>query len=191
MPGYRSPVAMAVALALPAAITFTDVYAQAVAHTTDDRDQVVITGTRVQNRSVLETAVPVDVLTSDVFQNRGVPEISQALSDSLPSYNFPRPGLSDATDTVRPATLRGLSPDETLVLVNGKRRQLMSSCMPRRSLTWRAGAPSPTTCKRPLARRICWIRIPTPIRRRSTRLGRLHFPTTRRSDAPGDSYTAA
>ena len=123
MPGYRSPVAMAVALALPATFTLNDVYAQTVADTTDDRDQVVITGTRVQNRSALETAVPVDVLTSDVFQNRGVPEISQALSDSLPSYNFPRPGLSDATDTVRPATLRGLSPDETLVLVNGKRRQ--------------------------------------------------------------------
>jgi iron complex outermembrane recepter protein len=87
---------------------------------------VVITGTRVPNRSALDTAVPVDVLTSDVFENRGVPEISQALSDSLPSYNFPRPGLSDATDTVRPATLRGLSPDETLVLVNGKRRQSAS-----------------------------------------------------------------
>jgi iron complex outermembrane receptor protein len=114
---------MAVALALPATFTLNDVYAQTVADTTDDRNQVVITGTRVQNRSALETAVPVDVLTSDVFQNRGVPEISQALSDSLPSYNFPRPGLSDATDTVRPATLRGLSPDETLVLVNGKRRQ--------------------------------------------------------------------
>jgi iron complex outermembrane recepter protein len=87
---------------------------------------VVITGTRVPNRSALDTAVPVDVLTSDVFENRGVPEISQALSDSLPSYNFPRLGLSDATDTVRPATLRGLSPDETLVLVNGKRRQSAS-----------------------------------------------------------------
>lgn len=123
MSGDRLPVAMAVALALPAALVFRDVYAQTVADTTDDRNQVVITGTRVQNRSALETAVPVDVLTSEVFQNRGVPEISQALSDSLPSYNFPRPGLSDATDTVRPATLRGLSPDETLVLVNGKRRQ--------------------------------------------------------------------
>src|SRR5205807_1076678 len=85
--------------------------------------QVVITGTRVPNRSALETAVPIDVLSSDVFTNRGVPEISQALSNALPSYNFPRPGLSDASDTVRPATLRGLSPDETLVLVNGKRRQ--------------------------------------------------------------------
>jgi iron complex outermembrane recepter protein len=48
--------------------------------------------------------------------------VSQALSVSLPSFNFPRPGLADGTDTVRPATLRGLAPDQTLVLVNGKRR---------------------------------------------------------------------
>jgi len=100
MPGDRLPAAMAVALALPAALVFKDVYAQRAADTPDDRTQVVITGTRVQNRSALETAVPVDVLSGEVFQNRGVPEISQALSDSLPSYNFPRPGLSDATDTV-------------------------------------------------------------------------------------------
>ena len=123
MPGDRFPAAVAVAFVLPAALVFKLADAQTVADATaDEAAQVVITGTRVQNRSALETAVPVDVLTSDLFRNRGVPEISQALSDALPSYNYPRPGLSDATDTVRPATLRGLSPDETLVLVNGKRR---------------------------------------------------------------------
>jgi iron complex outermembrane receptor protein len=85
-------------------------------------EQIVVTGTRVENRSVLESAVPVDIVSSAELQNVGVTEITQALSSVLPSYNFPRPGLSDGTDTVRPATLRGLSPDETLVLVNGKRR---------------------------------------------------------------------
>jgi iron complex outermembrane receptor protein len=85
-------------------------------------EQVVITGTRVENRSALESAVPVDVIGGDTLQNVGVTEVTQALSVALPSYNFPRPGLNDGTDTVRPATLRGLSPDETLVLVNGKRR---------------------------------------------------------------------
>ena len=88
----------------------------------DDLEQVVVTGTRVANRSALETAVPVDVIPSDVLTNIGVTEISQALSVALPSFNFPRPGLTDGTDTVRPATLRGLAPDQTLVLVNGKRR---------------------------------------------------------------------
>jgi iron complex outermembrane recepter protein len=85
-------------------------------------EQVVVTGTRVADRSALETAVPVDVVSSDALQNLGVTEVNQALSIALPSYNFPRPGLADGTDTIRPATLRGLAPDQTLVLVNGKRR---------------------------------------------------------------------
>ena len=88
----------------------------------DTLEQVVVTGTRVADRSALETAVPVDVVSSDALENIGVSEVNQALSVALPSYNFPRPGLADGTDTIRPATLRGLSPDQTLVLVNSKRR---------------------------------------------------------------------
>src|SRR5687767_10660256 len=87
-----------------------------------DIEQIVVTGTRVANRSALDTAVPVDVVSGEQLQNLGVTEVSQALSVSVPSFNFPRPGLNDGTDTVRPATLRGLAPDQVLVLVNGKRR---------------------------------------------------------------------
>jgi iron complex outermembrane receptor protein len=87
---------------------------------------IIVTGTRVANRSALDTAVPVDVVAADALQNLGVTEVSQALSVSLPSFNFPRPGLADGTDTIRPATLRGLAPDQTLVLVNGKRRHAAS-----------------------------------------------------------------
>jgi hypothetical protein len=89
-------------------------------------EQVVVTGTRVANRSALDTAVPVDVVSADQLQNTGVTEVNQALSVVLPSFNFPRPGLADGTDTIRPATLRGLAPDQTLVLVNGKRRHSAS-----------------------------------------------------------------
>jgi iron complex outermembrane receptor protein len=89
-------------------------------------EQVVVTGTRVADRSVLETAVPVDVVSADSLRNLGVSEINQALSVALPSFNFPRPGLADGTDTIRPATLRGLSPDQSLVLVNSKRRHAAS-----------------------------------------------------------------
>ncbi len=89
-------------------------------------EQVVVTGTRVANRSALDTAVPVDVVSSEQLQNVGVAEINQALAVALPSFNFPRPGLADGTDTIRPATLRGLAPDQTLVLVNGKRRHAAS-----------------------------------------------------------------
>ncbi len=87
---------------------------------------VIVTGTRVANRSALDTAVPVDVVSGETLQNLGVSEVNQALSVALPSFNFPRPGLADGTDTIRPATLRGLAPDQTLVLVNGKRRHSAS-----------------------------------------------------------------
>ncbi|SFV10781.1 TonB-dependent receptor plug domain-containing protein [Pseudoduganella namucuonensis] len=87
---------------------------------------VVVTGTRVANRTALDTASPVDIISADTIKNSGVPEIAQALSVALPSLNFPRPGLADGTDTVRPATLRGLAPDQTLVLVNSKRRHTSS-----------------------------------------------------------------
>jgi iron complex outermembrane receptor protein len=98
----------------------------AVAQQEESLENVVVTGTRVANRTALDTAVPVDVITSESLENIGVSEVNQALSVSLPSFNFPRPGLSDGTDTIRPATLRGLSPDQTLVLVNGKRRHAAS-----------------------------------------------------------------
>ena len=99
---------------------------QARAADDEPLEQVVVTGTRVANRSALDTAVPVDVVAGEQLQNGGVNEVNQALSVALPSYNFPRPGLADGTDTIRPATLRGLAPDQTLVLVNGKRRHAAS-----------------------------------------------------------------
>lgn len=83
---------------------------------------VVVTGTRTSNRSVTSTLAPVDVISRESLQQLGVAELNQALSVSLPSLNFPRPGLTDGTDTIRPATLRGLGPDQSLVLVNSKRR---------------------------------------------------------------------
>jgi len=96
--------------------------AQAQEAANEPLEQVVVTGTRVANRSALDTAVPVDVVSSEQLQNVGIAEINQSLAVALPSFNFPRPGLADGTDTIRPAALRGLAPDQTLVLVNGKRR---------------------------------------------------------------------
>src|SRR4051812_31276837 len=84
--------------------------AQAQAADDEPLEQVVVTGTRVANRSALDTAAPVDVIGSEQLQNVGIAEINQALAVALPSFNFPRPGLSDGTDTIRPAALRGLAP---------------------------------------------------------------------------------
>jgi len=83
---------------------------------------IIVTGTRAPDRSRLETASPVDVLTSEMLNEQGSTELAEALSNVVPSINFPRPAVSDGTDHIRPAVLRGLAPDQTLVLVNSKRR---------------------------------------------------------------------
>src|SRR4030095_9524730 len=69
-----------------------------------------------------EKAVPVDILTHDQIVSSGYVETAQVIESLSPSFNFPRPSIADGTDTVRPATLRGLGPDQVLVLINGKRR---------------------------------------------------------------------
>jgi iron complex outermembrane receptor protein len=97
-------------------------FAQTAPAADDNSATVVVTGTRVANRTALDTTAPVDIISAESLKNAGTTEINQALSIALPSLNFPRPGLTDGTDTVRPATLRGLAPDQTLVLVNSKRR---------------------------------------------------------------------
>lgn len=85
-------------------------------------DQIVVTGTRRPDRTAVEAPVPVDVLSAEDLQNTGLTETSQVIQMLAPSFNFPRPSVNDGTDHVRPATLRGLGPDQVLVLVNGKRR---------------------------------------------------------------------
>ena len=85
-------------------------------------EDVIVTGTRVPNRSRLDTLSPVDVVSAEDLQNRGTTELAAALAQSVPSLTFQRPAVTDGTDSIRPATLRGLSPDQTLVLVNSTRR---------------------------------------------------------------------
>lgn len=84
-------------------------------------DELVVTGSRVAKRSKLETLAPVDVVSSTALTQQATPEMAQALANLIPSMDFPRPAITDGTDSVRPATLRGLAPDQTLVLLNGKR----------------------------------------------------------------------
>lgn len=81
----------------------------------------VVVGSRASGAEA-EKAVPVDVITSQQIAQTGYAETAQVIQAIAPSLNFPRPTITDGTDTVRPATLRGLGPDQVLVLVNGKRR---------------------------------------------------------------------
>ncbi len=69
-----------------------------------------------------EKSVSVDVLTAEDIASSGAVETNQIIQALAPSFNFPRPTITDGTDSVRPATLRGLGPDQVLVLINGKRR---------------------------------------------------------------------
>jgi iron complex outermembrane receptor protein len=82
----------------------------------------VVVGSRARHTAAEELAVPVDVYTAEDIQEQGTTETSQVLATLSPSVNFPHQTVTDATDIVRPFTLRGLSPDHTLVLVNGWRR---------------------------------------------------------------------
>lgn len=94
--------------------------ASAVAQSSED--VIVVTGTRAEGRTALQTTAPVDVISAGTLENNGSTELNVALSYALPSFNFPQPSITDGTDHVRPATLRGLGPDQTLVLVNSRRR---------------------------------------------------------------------
>ncbi|MCP4202640.1 MAG: TonB-dependent receptor [bacterium] len=85
-------------------------------------DVIVVTGTRAQPRSVVESMVPIDVLSSEDFTNQGETDVTTLLRTVAPSFNVNMQPIADAATVVRPANLRNLAPDHTLVLVNGKRR---------------------------------------------------------------------
>jgi iron complex outermembrane receptor protein len=87
---------------------------------------ILVTGTRRLDRTVADSPVPVDVIGADAIANSGQVETNKILNSLVPSFNFPQPSIADGTDALRPASLRGLSPDQTLVLVNGKRRHVSS-----------------------------------------------------------------
>lgn len=85
--------------------------------------EVVVTGTRSGGRSKLDTPVPVDIIPlAQVTSNLGQVDLNQILTFIAPSFQSSRQAISDGTDHVDPAQLRGLGPDQVLVLVNGKRR---------------------------------------------------------------------
>ena len=111
-----------VASAFPIVAHAQEAQAQAAAAQADVPQTVLVTGTRAVNRRTLDSASPVDVIGSKELLSTGSGELATVLSRLLPSMNFARPSGADASDAVRPAQLRGLSPDQTLVLVNGKRR---------------------------------------------------------------------
>lgn len=116
---YRS---LALAVAMASVASVQSISAQAQSDGLDELEEVVVTGSRRAPRSVFDSAVPIDVVGGDDFANQGSSDLSSLLRNVVPSYNVNSQPISDAATIVRPANMRGLAPDHTLVLVNGKRR---------------------------------------------------------------------
>ncbi len=85
-------------------------------------NEVVVIGNRNSERTIIDSPVPIDIIGAKEIKANGYTQTTQILRALVPSFNSPQPSLVDGTDHVRPATLRGLGPDQVLVLVNGKRR---------------------------------------------------------------------
>ncbi|PYP48556.1 MAG: TonB-dependent receptor [Gemmatimonadetes bacterium] len=84
-------------------------------------NEVVVVGART-SRTAVETPVPVDVITAQEVIETGHTEVAQILATLAPSFNASHQTIADGSDHINPASLRGLGPDQVLVLVNGKRR---------------------------------------------------------------------
>lgn len=86
--------------------------------------EIVVTGTRLPSRTATEAPAPIDVLSRQDLVSTGSvgDELGQAIGVLVPSFNYPRQSNSGTSDHIRAGQLRGLSPDQTLVLVNGRRR---------------------------------------------------------------------
>ena len=85
-------------------------------------EEVVTLGTRGKPRSVSDSPVPVDVLSSEDISKTGTDDLLMQLQGSVPSLNVHLQPISDAASMIRPGNLRGLSADATLIFTNGKRR---------------------------------------------------------------------
>ena len=89
-------------------------------------EEVVVVGSRVPTRSAHDSPVPIDVIEGNLMRTYGARDMDSLLAATVPSFNVNRQPISDAATLVRPANMRGLSPDNLLILVNGKRRHRAS-----------------------------------------------------------------
>ena len=113
----KSALFLACTLPFASAVTF-----QASAQEATETEKIIVTGTRMTNRSAADSPVPVDVISAEDFRQNSSADVQDMLRTAVPSFDINSQPISDAATIVRPANLRGLSPDNVLVLVNGKRR---------------------------------------------------------------------
>lgn len=84
-------------------------------------EEITVLGSRRMSVAT-DTVAPVDIISGEDFERLGTPEMDNMLRSLVPSYNVSQQPINDESTLVRPANLRGLPPDNTLILVNGKRR---------------------------------------------------------------------
>lgn len=113
-------------LSLAIAFALGSASASAVAQSESDgaevAERITVIGSRLSQRTATDGSAPVDIISAEDLVASGFTETARALQYAVPSFNFPSSSITDGSDAVRPASLRGLSPDHTLVLINGKRR---------------------------------------------------------------------
>jgi iron complex outermembrane receptor protein len=116
-----SMVALVLASMAAPALAAADDQEAAAAEGSKEDTTIIVTGTRRTDRTVAESAVPIDVFTTDDFKAQPSPQLQNILKTLVPSFNQNRNLLGDASAFVRPPNLRGLPADQILVLINGKR----------------------------------------------------------------------
>ena len=99
-------------------------YAEEASHSElkNNMESIIVTGTRSSEKTVFDSSAPIDLISANELSSTVSEDLSDSLAQIVPSYKIQRLPMADGQVFVRPATLRGLSPDHTLVLINGKRR---------------------------------------------------------------------
>lgn len=124
-----SSLSLAISIALAGSFACTQALAaedQDILAKVENVERMAVVGSRAAPRSVGESPVPIDIIDGDELTRNGATDMNDLLSKVVPSYNVGVQPISDASTLVRPANMRGLAPDHTLVLVNGKRRHRAS-----------------------------------------------------------------
>ncbi|UJF22976.1 TonB-dependent receptor plug domain-containing protein [Shewanella sp. OMA3-2] len=122
----KSSLSLAVSIALSGSLLSAQVYAADEEVVQKKIEKMAVIGSRSAPRSVGESPVPIDIISSDDLKKNGSTDMIDMLVTSVPSFNSRAQPISDAASLVRPVNLRGLPSDSTLILVNGKRRHRAS-----------------------------------------------------------------
>ncbi|MEP7222538.1 MAG: TonB-dependent receptor [Novosphingobium sp.] len=118
---YRSKILSSVAI-LTIGFQAQVAAAQDAAADPQNSAEIIVTGTRRVDRTAVQSAVPIDVFTAENLTRQGTSDTNALLQTLVPSFSVPQAAISTGSSFVRPPNLRGLPPDQTLVMVNSKRR---------------------------------------------------------------------